>query len=67
MTDKNYRDMSKPCAFVTGEEMMDLVDYHHAPNRNHSFMLVTYKLWNELMKNEDNKKLVKSLQSKGDN
>ena len=67
MSEKKYIDMSRPCAFVTGEEMMDLVDYHHTPSRNYSFMLITYKLWNELMKNEDNKKLVKSLQSKGDN
>jgi len=57
-----------PVTIITVDELVQLVEKHCVPSKNHSFMLITYKLWNELMKIESNKELIRKLQneSKGD-
>jgi len=66
MTDKKCFNKEDVCGVITVEEIMNLSENQYAPSKKYSFMFITYKLWNELMKNEDNKKLVKSLINKGD-
>ena len=59
-------DNQLPGATISTSELMHLIENHYVISHSHSFVCVTHKLWGELMKNEDNKKLVKSLQNKGE-
>jgi len=58
-------DSQLPGATINASELMHIIENHYTISHNHSFVYVTHKLWGELMKNEDNKKLIKSLKNKG--
>jgi len=57
-------DKQLPGATISTSELMHLIEHHYVISHSHSFVCVTHKLWSELLQNEDNVKLIKSLRNK---